>query len=90
MANRKTTITRILGQSFEIGPYTVTLVAVNKTKARLVVSLPEEEEIEDNDDYKAIVKSTLVMKDDHGWHRAIPRNTIELPPEYTGGNFKED
>ncbi len=89
MGNRKATITRILGQSFMVGPFTVTLVALSNRKARLVVELPDDLDIEDNDDYKEIIKNTLVMQDDHGWRRAIPRTNIELPPDYYGGNSKD-
>lgn len=79
-----TTITRILGQSFAIGPITVKLAAVNRNKARLVVTIPDDMDIEDFDDYKAIIRDTIVMQDDKGWRRAISRKNMEPTPEHPG------
>ena len=79
---RKTVISRILGQSFVVGDVHVKLVAVNRNKARLEVILPEDLEIEDFDDFQEIIRNTLVMQDDKGWRRAIPRKEIEARPEH--------
>ena len=78
--NRQVTLTRILGQAFAVGPIVIKLVAVARNKARLVVTLPDDLDIEDYNDFKHIVDSTIVMQDDRGWRRAINREQLEKPP----------
>ncbi len=79
-SKRQVTVSRILGQTFVIGPITVKLVALNRNKARLVIDLPEDLDVEDFDDYKDIISKTIVMQDDRGWRRAIPRTSLEPQP----------
>ncbi len=78
--NREVTITRILGQAFVVGPIEVTLVALARNKARLVISLPDDVDVEDFGDFEDIVKSTIVMQDDSGWRRAIHKSSLESAP----------
>lgn len=77
---RQFTVSRILGQTFLIGDISIKLVAINRNKVRLEVELPENVDIEDYDDYKEIINKTIVMQDDRGWRRAIPRASLEAQP----------
>lgn len=79
---REITITRILGQSFAVGPLTIRLVAIARNKARLVVTVPNDLDVEDFNDFEQIIKSTIVMQDDRGWRRAINKAQLERPPDH--------
>ncbi len=78
--NREVTITRILGQAFVVGPIEITLVALARNKARLVISLPDDVDVEDFEDFEDILKSTIIMQDDNGWRRAIHKSSLESTP----------
>lgn len=68
----------------------VKLAAVNRNKVRLLITIPDDINIEDFDDYKDIVRNTIVMQDDKGWRRAIPRKNMEPTPEHPGDDHGGD
>ncbi len=75
--SRNITLTRVLGQSLLMGDIGLKVVAINDNKVRLVLSVPDDVDIEDLDDFEELIKTTIIMADGNGWRRAIPKDVIE-------------